>query len=89
MNILYNLGISIITILITVTFFIRRKEHKQLSIKIISILVFLIFLVRLFSSDSIYSVFIILLTDITTPINSPDTWLFSPLLTILIIILRW
>ncbi|MFA7075791.1 MAG: hypothetical protein WC152_03880, partial [Candidatus Izemoplasmatales bacterium] len=87
MNIIV-LFISIIASLLII-FLVKDNKKKNKIKKVLAIILFLVYLIRLFSSDSINSVFNVLLYDIETPINSETTWLFSPGMTIFIIILRW
>lgn len=66
---------------------------KQISLnkttKILVISLFFVYMIRLFSNDTSNSVFNLLLIDITTPINSPDTWILGRSISIFMVFLRW
>ncbi len=68
---------------------IRKTKYETPLIRVLSVLLFFAYLVRLFSKDSIDLTFNLFLTDIQTPINAYTTWLFDPLMTFTIIMLRW
>lgn len=68
---------------------IKKSNSENLVLKIGSVVLFLIYMFRLFSSDSIDQTFNIFYLDIDTPIDASATWLFEPMMTLLIIMLRW
>lgn len=72
-------------------FFYKKIDlEKDKTVKIFSGLLFIVYLFRLFTTnDALNSVFNVLLYDIETPINAPDTWIFSQGMTVFIIVLRW
>ena len=72
-------------------FFYKKIDlEKDKTVKIFSGLLFIVYLFRLFTTnDALNSVFNVLLFDIETPINAPDTWIFSQGMTVFIIVLRW
>lgn len=83
--------VSVLVLFVSVSAFILYKfpTKKTLLIKILSFSLFFVYLVRLFSFDTINQTFNLFLVDIETPKNANETWLFSPLLTVVIIMLRW
>ena len=85
------LVIAIVLVFSLFFFFYKRIDiEKDKTVKIFSGLLFIVYLFRLFTTnDALNSVFNVLLYDIETPINAPDTWIFSQGLTVFIIVLRW
>ncbi|MDY0024337.1 MAG: YwaF family protein [Candidatus Izemoplasmatales bacterium] len=82
--------LGLVTVAALLFAILYKDFEKKLKInKILAVSLFLIYLVRLFLKDKIYNVFNVLLYDIETPIDSTLTWLFSPGMTVFIIILRW
>jgi len=88
--------VYIITVLITLLFttLIYILDSKTTASfaktsRILSVLLFLTFLVNLFARYQIDNTFNLLLTDIDTPIDPYQTWLFGASMSIFMIILRW
>lgn len=85
----------LITFLASLFFFIIhartifKKSALVLSIKCASVLLFGVFMARLFSNDAMNSIFNLLLIDIDTPINAPDTWIDTVGMSIFMLMLRW
>jgi len=81
---------AVIGIAFFIFFCSKKTMEKDKTLKIFSVLLFLVYLFRLFTTqDALNNVFNVLLYDIETPINSEDTWLFSPGMTVFILFLRW
>lgn len=67
----------------------RRKFNLELIAKYLAIGLFLVLMLRSWRYDAIDDTFNLLLVDIKTPIDAPETWLFGEWLTGWMIILRW
>jgi len=82
---------SLLLVVTTLSIYLLLKfpKKEKLIFYILATLLFAVYLVRLFSYDDINNVFNLFLTDINTPVNSAETWLFSVGLSFLILVLRW
>jgi len=83
--------ISIIILVFAASLFVIIKYNKfeNKVFRILGVLLFLVYLIRLFSKDVFDQTFNIFLIDIVTQIDAPTTWLFDPMTSFMIIILRW
>jgi ABC-2 type transport system ATP-binding protein len=67
----------------------KNNVQKNRLFQVLAVLLFTAYMFRLFTDDALNQVFNALLYDIDTPINAEATWLFSPSVTVGILILRW
>jgi len=76
---------------ITISLFLLKKQYVKTDklLKVLSLLLFFVYIISFFFTDSIDSTFNLFFIDIRTPIDAQATWVFSRLMTVVMILLRW
>ena len=84
------LGVSIIVL--GILYLLYKKDLKiEVVLKVLAVLLFTSYVIGLNFENALDDVFNVLLVDVksTEPAYAPDTWIFSPGMTVFIHILRW
>lgn len=85
------LGVSIIVLGILYLLYKKKDLKIEVILKVLAVLLFTSYVIGLNFENALDDVFNVLLVDVksTEPAYAPDTWIFSPGMTVFIHILRW
>lgn len=85
------LGVSIIVLGILYLLYKKKDLKIEVVLKVLAVLLFTSYVIGLNFENALDDVFNVLLVDVksTEPAYAPDTWIFSPGMTVFIHILRW